>query len=153
MSEPAASNYTPPDLTLVGDEHVRRYRETDGEVGYIWNGAPTLLLTTTGRKSGVKRTSALICNFDGDDCIVVASQGGMPTHPNWYHNLTADPNVDVQVKGDRFRAVARTAEGAERARLWKLMTSVWPNYDEYTKRTTRIIPVVVLQRANATAKP
>jgi deazaflavin-dependent oxidoreductase (nitroreductase family) len=146
MSESNESTYTPPDLTIFGEEHVRRYRETDGEVGYIWNGATCLLLTTTGRKSGEKRTSALICGFDGDNCVVVASQGGRPTHPNWYHNLTADPNVEVQVKADRFAAVARTAEGDERDRLWKLMTGIWPNYDEYTRRTTRVIPVVVLER-------
>jgi deazaflavin-dependent oxidoreductase (nitroreductase family) len=143
MSE---SNYVPPDLSMFGEEHIRRYEETDGEVGYLWNGATCLVLTTTGRKTGQMRKSALICGFDGDDCVVVASQGGMPTHPNWYHNLVAEPNVGVQVRADRFRAVARTAEGAERERLWKLMTGIWPNYDEYTKRTTRVIPVVVLER-------
>jgi deazaflavin-dependent oxidoreductase (nitroreductase family) len=147
MSEQSESNYVPPDLSMFGEEHIRRYEETDGEVGYLWNGATCLVLTTTGRKSGQTRKSALICGFDGDDFVVVASQGGMPTHPNWYHNLVANPNVTVQVKGDRFPAVARTAEGAERERLWKVMTAVWPNYDEYTKRTTRVIPVVVLERA------
>jgi len=143
------SSYTKPDLTLFGDEHIRRYEETDGEVGYLWNGATCLVLTTTGRKSGQTRKSALICGFDGERCVVVASQGGAPTHPNWYHNLVADPNVTVQVKGDRFPAIAHTAAGAERERLWKVMTDVWPNYDEYTKRTSRVIPVVVLERVNA----
>jgi len=140
------AEYTKPDLTLFGDEHVRRYEETDGEVGYLWNGATALVLTTTGRKTGATRKHALICGFDGESPVVVASQGGAPTHPNWYLNLTADPHVRVQVKSDRFDAIARTAEGEERARLWKLMTDVWPNYDEYTKRTTRVIPVVVLER-------
>jgi deazaflavin-dependent oxidoreductase (nitroreductase family) len=146
MNDSGSPSYTPPDLTLIGAEHIRRYRETDGEVGYLWNGATCLLLTTIGRTSGQPRTSALICGFDGDDCVVVASQGGAPTHPQWYRNLVAHPEVQVQVKADRFAAVARTAEGPERERLWRLMTGIWPNYDAYAERTTRIIPVVVLER-------
>ena len=140
--------YTAPDISLVGDEHVRRYRETDGEVGHEWNGVLTLLLTTTGRRSGEPRTSAMIYGTDGDAFVVIASQGGMPTHPNWYRNLTADPTVELQVGADRFAAVARTAEGEERDRLWSLMTSVWPNFDVYQSRTERRIPVVVLERAS-----
>jgi deazaflavin-dependent oxidoreductase (nitroreductase family) len=141
------TEYIKPDLTVFGDEHVRLYEETDGEQGYLWNGATCLVLTTTGRKSGATRKHALICGFDGDTPLIVASQGGAPTHPNWYLNLTADPNVQVQVKGDKFAAVARSAEvGAERDRLWKIMTDVWPNYDQYQERTTRVIPVVVLER-------
>jgi deazaflavin-dependent oxidoreductase (nitroreductase family) len=141
------SKYVKPDLSLIGDEHVRRYRETDGEVGYLWNGATCLVLTTRGRKSGKPRDIPLICGFDGDDCVIVASKGGAPSHPAWYSNLVANPEVEVQVKADRFRARARTAEGAERERLWKLMTKVWPNYDQYAERTARKIPVVVLERA------
>jgi deazaflavin-dependent oxidoreductase (nitroreductase family) len=140
--------YTAPDISLVGDEHVRRYRETDGEVGHEWNGVLTLLLTTTGRRSGEPRTSAMIYGTDGDAFVVIASQGGLPTHPNWYLNLTADPAVELQVGADRFAAVARTAEGEERDRLWSLMTSVWPNFDVYQSRTERRIPVVVLERAS-----
>lgn len=138
-----------PDLSIFGDEHVRRYEETDGEVGYLWNGATCLVLTTRGRRSGVERKVALICGFDGDACVVVASKGGAPTNPQWYENLVADPAVTVQVRGDRFAARARTAHGAERARLWSAMTAIWPNYDEYATRTTREIPVVVLERAGA----
>ena len=89
----------------------------------------------------------LIFCHDDDSFVVVASKGGAPTHPAWYLNLVSDPHVEVQVKGDRFRAVARTAEGDERARLWKLATVAWPNYDEYTKRTDRVIPVVQLVRS------
>lgn len=143
MTEPG---YTPPDLTLIGEEHVRRYLETGGAVGHEWNGVHTLVLTTTGRKSGEKRRSAMIYGQDGGDYVVIASQGGMPTHPNWYLNLVADPDVEVQVAGDRFRARARTAEGDERDRLWSLMTGIWPNFDVYQKRTDRRIPVVVLER-------
>ncbi|UGQ12490.1 nitroreductase family deazaflavin-dependent oxidoreductase [Yinghuangia sp. ASG 101] len=141
MSEPG---YTAPDLALVGAEHVRRYRETDGEVGYLWNGVPTLLLTTKGRRSGEPRTSALIFARDGDDFLVVASQGGAPVHPNWYHNLTAEPAVEIQVRERRTKAVARTASDEERPRLWRILTDVWPNYDTYVARTERHIPVVVV---------
>ena len=138
------AEYVQPDISLIGDEHVKVYRETNGETGYLWNGAPILLLTTTGRKSGKARTSALIFGRDGDDLLLVASQGGAPTHPNWYHNLTASPDVEVQVEGDVFAATARTASDAEKARLWSIMTEVWPNYDSYQERTDRQIPVVVL---------
>ena len=138
------AEYVQPDISLIGDEHVKVYRETNGEQGYLWNGAPILLLTTTGRKSGQARTSALIFGRDGDDLLLVASQGGAPTHPNWYHNLSANPDVEVQVEGDVFPATARTATGDEKARLWSIMTDVWPNYDAYQERTDRAIPVVVL---------
>jgi deazaflavin-dependent oxidoreductase (nitroreductase family) len=134
------------DLSLFGAEHIRRYRETDGEVGYLWNGVPTLVLTTTARKSGQKRDSALICGSHGDDYVVIASQAGAPTHPLWYLNLRDDPRVEVQVLGDRFAATARTAEGEERQRLWKMMTDAWPSYDVYQSRTDRTIPLVVLER-------
>ena len=133
---------------LFGDEHVRRYRETGGAVGHIWKeGAPTLLLTTTGRKTGEPRTTPLIYARDDDRFVVVASQGGAPKHPNWYENLSRDPSVEVQVEADVFPARARTAEGEERERLWAKAAEVWPHYDEYAKRTSRTIPVVVLERA------
>jgi len=144
MSE---EGYQAPDLELVGPEHVRRYRETNGEVGYIWNGVPALLLTTTGRKSGEPRTNALIFGRDGNDYLVVASMGGAPHHPNWYLNLSAQPSAEIQVRADRIRVTARTAEGAERQRLWKVMTDAWPNYDVYQTRTDRVIPLVVLTPA------
>ena len=141
-------NYTPPDLTIFGDEHVRRYEETDGEVGYEWNGATCLVLTTRGRKSGKPRKFALIFDRRGDDVVVVASKGGAPEHPGWYENLVANPDAEVQVLGEKYPVRARTAEGAERDELWRLMTVNWPNYDEYTKRTDRVIPVVVLERSS-----
>jgi deazaflavin-dependent oxidoreductase (nitroreductase family) len=143
MTEPA---YTPPDLSLFGDEHVRRYEETDGEVGYLWNGATILVLTTTGRKSGEPRKFALIYDSRGDDLVVVASKGGAPDHPGWYENLLAHPDASVQVRGERFDVRARTAEGGEREELWRLMNRSWPNYDTYATRTDREIPVVVLER-------
>jgi deazaflavin-dependent oxidoreductase (nitroreductase family) len=134
------------DLSLYGAEHIRRYRETNGEVGYLWNGVPTLILTSTGRRTGQKRDSALICGSYGDGYVVIASQAGAPTHPLWYLNLRDDPRVEVQVLGDRFAATARTAEGGERQRLWSMMTDAWPNYDVYQSRTDRTIPLVVLDR-------
>jgi deazaflavin-dependent oxidoreductase (nitroreductase family) len=142
------ADYVQPDLSMFGDAHVEKYRETDGEVGYMWNGAPCLLLTTTGHKSGKPRTVPLIFGPDGDRQILIASKGGAPDHPHWYKNLAANPTVEVQIKGDRFTATARTVEDPEeRAACWAIATSVWPNYDEYVKRTDRVIPVVVLERS------
>jgi deazaflavin-dependent oxidoreductase (nitroreductase family) len=144
MSEP---NYTQPDLLLLGEDHIRAYRETGGEVGYIWNGVPTLLLTVTGRRTGRELTSALIFGRDGDDYLVVASMGGAPSHPLWYLNLQANPAAKIQVKADALAVVARTASANEKPRLWKIMTDVWPNYDVYQSRTDREIPVVILTPA------
>jgi deazaflavin-dependent oxidoreductase (nitroreductase family) len=130
-------------------DHVDRYIATDGADGHDWNGHPTLLLTTRGRKSGEARTLPLIYGRDGDDVLVVASRGGAPNHPRWYLNLEADPEVEVQVKGDRFHAHARTATAQERPRLWDIVTKVFPDYLDYQTRTTREIPVVVLERTGA----
>jgi deazaflavin-dependent oxidoreductase (nitroreductase family) len=138
------SSYQPPDLMLLGEEHVTRYRETDGDVGYLWNGATALLLTTTGRRTGERRTSPLIFARDGGDYLVVASMGGAPRHPQWYLNITADPDAEIQVRGDRIPVRARTASADEKQRLWRIVTEQWPNYDVYQSRTDRDIPVVVL---------
>jgi len=136
--------YENPDYSLLGEDHVKQYQETDGEVGYLWNGAPSLLLTTTGRKSGEPRTTPLIFARDGDDHLVVASVGGMPNHPAWYLNLLDDPNAHIQVKGEHLDVVARTATPEEKPRLWQIVNDVWPNYETYQTRTDRVIPVVVL---------
>jgi proline iminopeptidase len=133
--------------TLFGQEHVERYRETDGEEGHIWlEGSTILLLTTTGRKSGNESTTPLIYDLDGDNPVIVASKGGAPEHPGWYRNILKSPEVEVQIMGDKFHARARTAEGEERERLWKKMNEMWPHYDEYQEKTDRAIPVVVLER-------
>lgn len=147
MTEPGSNRYdlsADVDYSLLGDEHVRRYRETDGEVGGTWNGAPALLLTTTGRRTGEQRTSALIYARDGDDLLVVASVGGMPKHPAWYLNLEANPSATVQVGADRFAVSARTASSEEKPRAWKIVNDGWPRYEVYQSRTDRVIPVVVL---------
>ena len=127
-------------------DHLKSYLETDGEEGHIWRGVPTLLLTTTGRSSGEPRTLPLIYGLTGDHPVVVASKGGHENHPLWYQNLVAQPAVHVQVAADKFAASARTASGDERSHLWKTMTEIWPSYDEYQQKTSREIPVVVLER-------
>jgi len=133
--------------TSSENEHVRRYVETDGEVGYVWReGSPILILTVAGRVSGKEYSTPLIFGRDDESYVIVASQGGRPQHPDWYLNLVAQPEVGVQVKADTFRARARTAEGEERERLWLQMNGIWQHYDEYQTKTTRQIPVVVLDR-------
>jgi len=126
--------------------HVRRYVETDGSSGHQWNGRQTLLLTTRGRRSGKLRRTALIYGQDGDRYLLVASNGGARKHPFWYLNLTAQPDVQVQVGADKFAARARTAGAEEKPRLWRLMAAIWPDYDRYQKRTSRDIPVVIVER-------
>jgi deazaflavin-dependent oxidoreductase (nitroreductase family) len=131
---------------LFGDQHVERYEATDGKEGYDWEGTQALILTTVGRKSGEERKSALIfAEHDGKQ-LIVASKGGAPEPPAWYLNLQAQPEVKVQVKGDRFTARARDATPEEKPGLWKIMTAEWPAYDEYQTKTDREIPVVVLER-------
>jgi deazaflavin-dependent oxidoreductase (nitroreductase family) len=130
---------------LFGQEHVDRYRATDGEEGHYWQGALTLLLTTTGRRSGEERTTPLIYGRRGDDLVIVASRGGTDEPPTWFRNLEADPEVGVQVKGDVFRAKARTATEEERPELWRTMAGYWPDYDAYQGNTEREIQVVVLE--------
>jgi deazaflavin-dependent oxidoreductase (nitroreductase family) len=142
MAEP---EYQQIDATLLGAEHVQRYRETNGEVGYLWNGVPILLLTTVGRRSGERRTSALIYGEADGNYLVVASQGGAPTHPNWYWNITENSDAEIQVRAEVIPVTARAASADEKPRLWKVVTGVWPNYDVYQTRTDRDIPVVILE--------
>jgi deazaflavin-dependent oxidoreductase (nitroreductase family) len=132
---------------LFGADHVRAYRETDGELGHDWkNGSSILLLTTTGRRSREARTTPLIYGRSGDDYLIVASNGGWPEPPGWYQNLAEQPEVEVQVLADRFRARARTATPEEKPAMWQEMVGHWPPYDDYQQRTDREIPVVVLER-------
>lgn len=134
-----------PDRSVA--EHVRRYLATDGRDGYLEGGAPNLVLTVTGRTSGRRYRTGLFFGTDGDRYVLVASGSAVTaTHPSWYRNLVANPSVEVQVKGERFAATARTAEGAERQRLWDLMTGLAPVFHEYAARSPRTIPVVVLER-------
>ena len=139
-----APSYQQPDTTLLGEEHVRRYQETNGEVGYLWNGVPILLLTMKGRKTGEPRTTPLIFATDNERYLIVASQGGAPKHPLWYLNLVETPEVKIQVLSKHYRAMAHTATEDEKPRLWQLVTETWPNYNVYQTRTDRVIPLVVL---------
>jgi len=129
------------------NEHIQRYVDSDGENGRIWRGVDTLLLTTRGRKSGLLRRTALIFGRDGANYLVVASQGGAPKHPNWYLNLADEPRVEVQVGPEKFAATARTATADEKPKLWERMAGIWPAYDDYQRRTSRDIPVVILEPA------
>jgi deazaflavin-dependent oxidoreductase (nitroreductase family) len=132
---------------LFGDDHVRSYLETNGEIGYRWKeDAPIAILFTTGRTTGEPRTNPLIFGRDGDNVVLIASKGGAPKHPGWYRNLRQNPDAEVQIMGDRWRVRPRDAQGEERERLWELMNEIWPHYDEYATRTEREIPVVVLER-------
>ena len=125
------------DDNLFGDEHVRVYRETDGERGYEWRGTTILLLTTVGRKSGEQRTTPLIHRTDGGNWVIVASKGGTPEHPGWYQNLLGrTPRRRSRSRASGSPCAPRTAEGDERARLWSLMAEVWPDYDATRRRPT-----------------
>jgi deazaflavin-dependent oxidoreductase (nitroreductase family) len=133
---------------LFGQEHVERYRATDGEEGYDWQeGTTILLLTTTGRKSGEERTTPLIFEEHDGDYLIVASKGGADEPPAWYLNLQENPHAKVQVKADVFDATARDAGPDEKPEMWKKMVAAWPAYDDYQEKTDREIPVVVLERS------
>nr|MDT0662278.1 nitroreductase family deazaflavin-dependent oxidoreductase [Micromonospora sp. DSM 115978] len=127
-------------------DHIRQYVATDGEQGHHWRGITTLLLTTRGRRSGKLRRTALIYGRDGDNYLLVASQGGAPEHPAWYLNLVADPMVHLQVGAEKFTARARTAGPEEKPELWRRMANLWPDYDKYQAKTDREIPLVILER-------
>ena len=127
-------------------DHINRYRASDGEDGHIWRGVPTVLLNTTGRQSGARFTTPLVYGRSGDSYLIVASRGGAETHPQWFLNLRANPTVDVQVADERFTARARIASTDEKACLWPVMTAILPRYDEYQQKTGRDIPLVLLDR-------
>ncbi|MET0388114.1 MAG: nitroreductase family deazaflavin-dependent oxidoreductase [Polyangiales bacterium] len=133
-----------PDFSLFGSEHVRQYEATGGKVGHAWNGTHCLILHTVGRKTGETRKFPLIYGRDGGDYVIVASKGGAPEHPGWYQNLLAHADVTIQVLDKLIPVTARTANAEERARTWPVMAKEWPDYDNYQKKTTREIPVVLL---------
>jgi deazaflavin-dependent oxidoreductase (nitroreductase family) len=127
--------------------HQRLYELTGGRWGHRLGHVQTLLLRTTGRRSGQRRTSALLFHRDGDRFVVVGSKGGSDTAPAWLLNLQANPNVEVQVATKRFPARARIATSAERRRLWPVMAAIWPAYERYQAKTRRRIPLVILDRS------
>lgn len=130
--------------------HESAYRATGGALGGRMAGMPVLLLTTTGRKTGRKRTTPLTYFEDGDQLVIVASYGGAPRHPSWYLNLTANPEVEVRRGRRTERMPARTATPEEKGRLWPLVTSKYRGYASYQEKTTRDIPLVILTSSPTT---
>ena len=135
-------------------KHVKQYLESGGREGHMWDSSavggpgllPTLLLITTGRKTGDKHLVPLIYGEDARGVVVIASKGGAPKHPGWYLNLVANPDVEVQVGTERYRARASTVTGGERETLWKRLVGIYPPYVDYQNKTEREIPVVLLER-------
>jgi deazaflavin-dependent oxidoreductase (nitroreductase family) len=125
---------------------IKEFRANGGQLGGPFEGAPMLLLTTTGAKSGKKHTNPLAYGTDGDRIVVFGTKGGAPTHPDWYHNLVAHPTATVEVGADSFEVEAKVAEGEERARIWERQKQLMPGFADYEKKTSRVIPVVALQR-------
>jgi F420H(2)-dependent quinone reductase len=132
---------------ILGSTHRRVYRLTGGKIGGRIGKLPVLLLTTIGRKSGKPRTQPLAYTRVGDGYAVIASKGGAAQHPLWYLNLRANPLAEVTVGRDTHEVRARDAEGEERERLWRALADLYPGYDRYAQKTSRRIPVVVLELA------
>jgi len=128
-------------------KHARQYVDSNGTEGHLYHGKPTLLLTTVGRKSGVRRRTPLIYGRDGDAYLAVASDGGAADHPLWYHNLLALPRAEVQVGAETFTVLARTATAGEKPAMWQRMVGIHAEYADYQRRTDRDIPVVILTPA------
>jgi deazaflavin-dependent oxidoreductase (nitroreductase family) len=123
---------------------IEEFRANNGKVGGNFDGKPLLLLHTTGAKSGEERVSPVAYTKDGDKLVVIASKGGAPTHPDWYHNILAHPQVTVEVGTEKIEATASVAQEPERRRLYDEMIKVMPGFADYEKKTTRSIPVIVL---------
>ena len=146
MDAPSLADRAWPVLRRMIEGHVLVYRASHGVIGHrIPGGAPMLLLDHVGAKSGKRRTTPLVYGRDGQNIVLVASKGGHPRHPAWYHNLLANPDTTIQVGSSRSQVHARVAEGDERTRLWQLMVGIYSGYDGYRRRTEREIPVVVLE--------
>jgi len=125
---------------------IEEFRANEGRVGGSFQGAPMLLLTTTGRRTGERRTNPMMYLADGDRLLVFASKGGAPTNPDWYHNLVANPEVTVEVGTESYQAHATALQGDERDRLYAEQSSRYPGFAEYQRNTSRVIPVVALVR-------
>jgi len=132
-------------MRMISGTHEFWYRLSGGLIGGRFGRAPILLLTTTGRKSGRRRTTPLVYLPDGDNMVIIASNGGAPQHPEWWLNLRAEPKAEVQVGRDVKAVVAEKADREERDRLWREVVEMYRGYDEYQRSTKREIPVVVLR--------
>ncbi len=125
---------------------IAEFRANEGKVGGSFEGKTLLLLHTIGAKSQQERINPVACVMDGDRLAVIASKAGAPTHPDWYYNVVANPQVTVEVGTEKFQAKATVAEEPERSRLYEKMVEVMPGFDDYRRKTTRVIPVIVLER-------
>jgi deazaflavin-dependent oxidoreductase (nitroreductase family) len=126
---------------------IREFRANGGEVGGPFAGAPLLLLTSTGAKTGAQRTNPVMYLADGQRLIVFASKSGAPTNPHWYHNLVANPAATVEVGTERFGVTATVLTGAERDEMYERQSALYPGFAEYQAGTGRTIPVIALARA------
>ncbi len=144
---PGAWDHGPmPDMNEFNQNVIAEFRANEGKVGGPFEGAPMILVTHTGAKSGNSYTSPLVYSRDGDAYVIIASKAGAPDNPQWFGNLVAHPSITVEVGTEKFAATARVAAADERARLYRAQADAMPNFDEYAKNTTREIPVVVLDR-------
>jgi len=135
------------DMKDLNQQVIEEFRANGGKVGGMFEGAPMMLLTTTGAKSGQPRVAPLVYTTDGDRIVIIASKGGAPTHPDWYHNVAANPEVTVEVGTEKFPARAEIATEPERTRLFNAQADIMPNFYEYQKNTDRTIPVITISRA------
>jgi len=136
------------DFATFNRNLIDHFRANAGDIKEgIFKGAPILLLTTRGARSGATYTTPLVYTRDGDRLVIIASKGGAPTNPAWYHNLVANPSVTLEVGAEKFEATATVAQGEERDRLFDAQAALMPNFAQYQRNTTRRIPVVVLERA------
>ena len=134
------------DRNAFNQKVIAEFRANDGKVGAPFEGAPMILVTHKGAKSGVERTSPLVYSSDGERLVIIASKAGADSNPDWYHNLVANPEVGVEVGGDSFRARVEVAQGEQRKRLYDAQAAAMPNFKEYADKTSRQIPVLVLHR-------
>jgi deazaflavin-dependent oxidoreductase (nitroreductase family) len=125
---------------------IEEFRANEGKVGGAFAGAPMILITHKGAKSGKEYTSPLVYTRDAGNVVIIASKGGAPEDPQWFRNLVANPDVTVEIGTEKYAGRARAAEGAERDRLFRAQADLMPNFDDYATKTTRTIPVVVIER-------
>lgn len=134
------------DMNEFNAKVIAEFRANAGKVGPPFEGSPMVLLTTTGARTGRTLTSPLVYSTDGDNVVIIASKAGAPSNPAWYHNLVANPTVTLEISEETFQATAEVAVGAERVRLFDQQADAMPGFRDYQAKTTREIPVIVLQR-------
>ena len=135
------------DRNAFNQSVIEEFRANEGKVGGMFAGAPMILITHKGAKSGKEYTSPLVYTRDADNVVIIASKGGAPEDPQWFRNLVANPDVTVEIGTEKYAGHARVAAGAERDRPFRAQADLMPNFDEYASKTTRTIPVVVIERA------